>query len=96
MIYAVEDIPRQIHSTENIAVDKQQQIQLWLYTIVYTAAYIQLQIHSGRYTAAPNQNTQWWIHSRSIDDPSTTTLVSVRNTWVIQSALTALIEPHAL
>jgi len=28
----------------------------------YTAA------DSGRYTAAPNQDTQWWIHSRSLGD----------------------------
>jgi len=27
-----------------------------------------LEIHSGRYTAAPNQDTQWWIHSRSLGD----------------------------
>jgi len=25
-------------------------------------------IHRGRYTAAPNQDTQWWTHSRSLGD----------------------------
>jgi hypothetical protein len=64
----VADTRLLIRSSGYTVVDEQQQIQYWICNTVDTVADAQWQIHNAGYTAAPNQDTQWWTHSRNLGD----------------------------